>query len=86
MSVYIFFLVLYLDIRAKLMGKQLAKLWILCLTDASSCEHIIAVCLVFTASVWVLDETGDKDAKSLNGVETPDVTKVTFIWGTEAYT
>lgn len=51
MSVYIFFLVLYLEIRAKLMGKQLAKLWILCLTDASSCEHIIAVCLVFTASV-----------------------------------
>lgn len=81
MSVYISICVLYLEMCAKLMGKQLAKLWILCLTAASSCEHIIAVCQVF--SFWVLDETGDKDAKSLNGVGAPDATEVMFIWGTE---
>lgn len=83
MPVYIFIFVLYLEMCAKLMRKQLARLGILCLTDASSCEHIIAV--RSSASVWVLDETGDKDAKSPNGVGTPDATKVMFVWGTEGY-
>jgi len=83
MSVCIFFLVLYLEMCAKLMGEQLAKLRILCLTGASSCEHIIAVCLVFTASVLSFRWTRDEDARYPNGVETPDVTKVAFIRVTE---
>lgn len=57
MSVYIFS-------HVKLMRKQLGKLWILRLSDASSCEDIRTVCLVFTASLGVLDESGDKDVKS----------------------
>lgn len=72
MSVYIFS-------HVKLMGKQLVKLWILCLSDASNCEDIIAVCLVFTASVGVVDETGDKDVKSQSGTLTPDVTKLNLL-------
>lgn len=68
MSVYVFS-------HVKLMEKQLGKLWILRLSDASSCEDIIAVCLIFTASVGVLDETGDKDVKSQTGALTPDVTE-----------
>lgn len=72
MSVYIFS-------HVKLMGKQLGKLWILRLSDASSCEDIRAVCLVFTASVGVLDETGDKDVKSQSGALTPDVTELSLL-------
>lgn len=71
--------------HVKLMGRQLGKLWILCLSDASSCEVIIAVCLVFTASAGVLDETGDEDVKSQSGALAPDVTEVTFVEGTEDY-
>lgn len=44
---------MYLEMYAKLMGKQLTKLRIQCLTDASSRERIVAVGLVLTASVEV---------------------------------
>lgn len=61
------------------MGRQLGKLWVLCLSDISGCEGIRAVCLVFTASVGVSDETGDKDVKSPTGALTPDVTKLNLL-------
>lgn len=77
-----FVFVLYVGTCDKLMGKQLAKLQILCLTDASNCENIIAVCLVFTASVWFTDETGDEDVHSLNSAENPGARKAAFIGGT----
>lgn len=82
MPIYIFFFVLYLETCDKLTGKQLAKLWTLCLTDASNCENIITICLVFTASVWFVDETGDEDVHSLNSAKNPGVRKVAFIGGT----
>lgn len=42
--------------------------------------NIIAGCLVCTASAWLLDETGDEDAKSLNSAGNPGG----FAGGTEA--
>lgn len=62
--------------HVKLMGKQLGKLWVLRLSDISSCDGVRAVCLVFTASVGVLDEAGDKDVKSQTGALTPEVTEL----------
>lgn len=72
MSVYIFS-------HVKLMGKQLGRLWVLHLSDISSCEDIRAACLVFTASVGVLDKTGDKDVKSQTGALTPDVRELNLL-------
>lgn len=65
--------------HVKLMGRQLGKLWVLRLSDISSCEDIRAVCLVFTACVGVLDEAGDKDVKSQTDALTPDVTELNLL-------